>query len=559
MPGLKKRPMQPPDSSDETGPRGRLDAASLAYMPWPRVAAAIVGVLLAMLLAALDQTIVATALPRVVADLGGFEHFAWVFTSYMLASTTSIPIMGKLSDVYGRKWVLSAGVLIFLAGSAMAGISQDMNQLILSRGVQGLGAGSVIANSYAVVSDVSSPANRGKWIGVLGGVFAVAVVVGPLAGGFVTDHASWRWIFFINIPLGVLAIAVILVGMANVRPTRARSQIDLLGLVALIGSVVPLLLALTWAGKEFPWVSSEIVGLFVASAVMGAALIVAERRAAEPLIPAELFANPIFTVAVVVTFLTAVGAYGGVMFIPLFVQGVTGSSATSAGMTLMPALISAVVSAVVVGQIISRTGHYRLLAIGGVSAMALGAYLFTRLTADSSSTDALRYMVLSAAGFGATLPTFMISAQNALPHHMLGVITASIQFFRSMGGAAGTAVLGSIMATRLSGWMEGSGMTEAASLLPPGVVRELEDAQAMMDPGAMDRLSELALRGEGGGAALDTLLEGLRTALASAMHDVFLLGLGVTVVAMGIALFLREIPLERTIATTGKPDPSSLD
>ena len=363
-----------------------MDAASLAYLPWPRVAAAVVGVLLAMLLAALDQTIGATALPRVVVDLGGFEQFAWVFTSYMLASTTSIPIMGKLSDVYGRKWVLAAGVIIFLAGSAMAGVSQDMIQLVLSRGVQGLGAGSVIANSYAVVSDLSSPVNRGKWIGVLRGVFVVAVVLGPLAGGFVTDHASWRWIFFINIPLGLVSLAVILVGMANVRPRRARPRIDLLGVVALIGSVVPLLLALTWAGKEFPWASWEIVGLFVASAVMGAVLIVAERRAPEPLIPAELFANPTFTVAVAVTFLTAVGAYGGVMFIPLFVQAVTGSSATSAAMTLMPALISAVVSAVLVGQIISRTGHYRLLAIGGVSAMALGAYLLWTPAASTSGS-----------------------------------------------------------------------------------------------------------------------------------------------------------------------------
>ena len=508
-----------------------------------------------MLLAALDQTIVATALPRVVADLGGFQQFAWVFTAYMLASTTSIPIMGKLSDMYGRKWVLVGGVVIFLIGSAMSGVSQDMIQLILSRGIQGLGAGSIIANSYAVVGDVFPPAQRGKWMGVVGAVFALAIVAGPLAGGYLTDHLSWRWIFFVNIPIGLVALAVILAGMVNVRPTQARFGVDYRGVTFLIATVVPLLLALTWAGKEFPWDSPQILGLFVFSGAMAMVLLIAERRAAEPIIPGFLFANPIFTVGVIATFLTAVSMYAGIMFIPLFVQGVIGSSATNAGLTLIPAMLSAVISAVIAGQIISRTGRYRFLAIGGVSLMAIGIYLFTRLDAHSSSTDAIRYMVVAGVGLGATLPTFMISIQNAFPDHALGVSTASVQFFRNIGGAVGTAVLGSFMATRLGDWLSSASATEATAGLPSKISEQLRDPQALLNPTAMSRIRGLAEL-EKSGPALETMEEGLRSALASAMHDVFILALAITLLAVVVTLFLKEIPLRDTMLET-RPGPGN--
>ena len=389
-------------------------------MPRSRIIVSVVGVLLAMSLAALDQTIVATALPRVVADLGGFGQFAWVFTAYMLASTTSIPIMGKLSDIYGRKWALAGGIVIFLVGSILCGISQDMLQLILFRGVQGLGAGAIIAISYAVVGDVFPPAQRGKWTGVVGAVMALAVISGPLVGGLVTDHLTWRWIFFINVPTGLLTLAVILGGMADVRDPHVSNRIDYRGLISLIACVVPLLLALTWAGTVYPWVSIQVIGLLVFSGVMAVIFLWAEGRAWEPLIPRELFTNSIFTIAVLVTFLTAIGMYAAIMLIPLFVQGVTGASATDAGFTLMPAMLSGVIGAIIAGQLISRTGRYKALAIAGAFLMALGAFLFTRLDAESTRTDAIWFMVIAAAGLGCVAAHIHDICAERLPSQRAG-------------------------------------------------------------------------------------------------------------------------------------------
>ena len=383
-------------------------------------------------------------------------------------------------------------------------------------------------------------------MGVVGAVFALAIIAGPLVGGYVTDHLSWRWIFFLNLPVGFVALGVILAGMATIRDGRVSQKIDYQGVTVLTATVVPLLLALTWAGREFPWASPQILGLFLFSGIMAALFLWIEARTEEPLIPRSLFSNPIFTVAAAATFLTAIVMFGGIMFIPLFVQGVIGSSATSAGMVLIPSMLSGVVSAVVAGQIISRTGRYRILAVGGVSVMALGIYLFTRLDAQSSSAEAVRYMVVTGVGLGATLPTFMIAVQNAFPHSTLGVVTASLQFFRNIGGAVGTAVLGSFMTMRLGDWLSSSSPPEAVAALPPQVVEQLRDPQAIMNPAAMSQLRELTSQQLVGAEALTVIEEGLRGALAGALHDVFLLGLGITLVAVLVTLFFKEIPLRRT-------------
>ena len=329
-------------------------------------------------------------------------------------------------------------------------------------------------------------------------------------GGFLTDHLSWRWIFLVNLPLGIVAISVIMLGMADVRLPRVKSGIDYRGVITLIACVVPLLLALTWAGNEFPGLPLRS-SAFCPSRTHGRPPGPDGTKCQGADNPGFLFANPIFTVTVLATFLTAILMFGGIMFIPLFVQGVIGSSATNAGIALMPVMLSGVVAAVIAGQIISRTGHYYAIAVIGVSAMAGGAYLFSRLGADSSTIDAIRYMVVAGAGLGLTLPTFMICVQNAFPHHSLGVVTASVQFSRNIGGAVGTALLGSYLTIRLGEWIPVSASQDALDSLPPQVADELTNSNTLMDPGAMSRIRELA-EAEGSGAAFQVVEQGLRSA-----------------------------------------------
>ncbi|MEE9202304.1 MAG: DHA2 family efflux MFS transporter permease subunit, partial [Dehalococcoidia bacterium] len=359
---------------DTTPPPEELQ--SLSTLPRSTIVVTVIGVLLGLLLAALDQTIVATALPRIVSDLGGFDRFAWVFTAYMLASTAGLPIAGKLSDIYGRKPLYLVGIAIFILGSILSGTSQTMMQLILFRGLQGLGAAVIMANAFAVVGDIFPPAERGKWMGIFGAVFGLASIVGPLTGGYITDNLSWRWVFYVNLPVGLVAAAVLLAAMPHLRDRSVKRKIDFTGAATLVAAVVSLLLALTWAGNTYPWVSPQVIGLMSFSAAMLLVFWMVERRAAEPVLPPILFANRIFNVAMGVTLLTGIAMFGTIIFLPLFIQVVIGASATWSGAVLTPMMLSLVVGSAVSGQIISRTGHYRFLGVAGMAIMSVALYLF---------------------------------------------------------------------------------------------------------------------------------------------------------------------------------------
>ena len=498
------------------------------------------GVLVGLLMAALDQTIVSTALPRVVADLGGFDRFAWVFTAYLLASTSLIPVMGKLSDMFGRKWVFVIGMLIFMLGSMLCGASQQMDHLIIFRGVQGIGAAAIMGNAFTVLADLFEPAERGKWQGLFGATFGLASVLGPLTGGYITDNLDWRWIFYVNLPVGALSIAVLLYGMPTVRALGARRAIDFAGAATLIAAVVLLLLALTWAGDLYAWSSPVIIGMLAWSAALGGAFLLVERRAAEPIVPLWLFRNSVYSLSAFIIFMTGLSMLGAIVFIPLFVQGVAGSSATGSGAVVMPMSLAVVVSSTLTGQLISRTGRYRYYGAAGLAVMTLGLLRLSWADENTSNASIVVSMIIAGAGVGATFPVYVIAVQNVFEQRVMGIVTATTQFFRQIGGTIGVALLGSLAAVGVQRSVRGE---LADSALPPSARQALEDPQLLIDVPGRAALEAALASTPGGQAALAQGLETLRVSLAGALTDAFFISALVTAAAFVASLFLKETPL----------------
>jgi EmrB/QacA subfamily drug resistance transporter len=524
-------------------------ATSFQALPRRDLVLTVGGLMLGLLLAALDQTIVGTAMPRIVSELQGFEHYAWVTTAYLLTSTAVVPISGKLSDMYGRKFFLLGSSVMFVLTSALCGLSQDMTQLIVFRGLQGIAGGVLTSTVFTVISQIFPPAERGRIQGVFSGIFGLASIIGPLLGGYLTDNLSWRWVFYVNLPVGLIAIAVLWFSFPNIRPVMRERRIDFLGAGTLVAGVVPLLLALSWGGNDYSWTSPTILGLFGIAAIMLVMFGVVESRAAEPIIPLSLFRNRIVTVSVVALMLMAVGMFGTILFIPLFIQGVIGTTATQSGTVMMPMMMVMVTSSILGGQFISRTGRYKLIGLFGMSVMTLGMFLLSGMGPDTDYLTVVRNMIIIGVGLGPTMPVFTLAAQNAVKMSQLGVVTSLTQFSRSIGSTLGVAIFGTILTNRFAPAVQAALLPEVKAVVPADRMAQFLNPQALLNPQAADLMrQQLLALGPQGAQIYDVLLSAIKLALVSALHDVFLLGAALGALGIVTVLFLQELPLRKSYA-----------
>ncbi|SCG63552.1 MDR family MFS transporter [Micromonospora halophytica] len=423
------------------------------------------GLMTGMLLAALDQTIVGTALPTIVGELGGINHYSWVVTAYLLASTASTPLYGKMADLYGRRPVFLFSIGTFLLGSLLAGLSQDMTQLIVTRGIQGLGAGGLMTLAFTIISDVVSPRDRGRYQGLFGAVFGVSSVAGPLVGGYFAE-SNWRWIFYLNVPLAILAIVVCYHVMRMVPFTRREHAVDWVGAGLLVGGVSCLLLALSWGGNEYAWGSGVVVGLFVAGAVLGVLFVLQEARVAEPILPLRLFRSATFALANSAGFVLGLVMFGSIIFIPLYLQIVRGASPTRSGLLMLPMMAGIIVTSIVTGRAMSRIGRYKWFPVAGSAVLLAGMLLFTRLAVDTSLWVAFGYLVVIGVGLGLCMQSLILAVQNTVDVRDLGAGTSAATFFRSLGGSFGVAILGAVLSARLTAQLADR-LPGAIAQLPP--------------------------------------------------------------------------------------------
>ena len=504
----------------------------------------VIALVIVLLLGALDQTIVSTAMPRIVAQLQGLSLYAWVTTVYLLSSTVMVPIWGKLGDLYGRKIILVWGVSIFILGSALCGLSGQfgslpllgggMTQLIAFRGLQGIGGGALFTSAFAVIADLYPPRERGKMSGYFGAVFGLASVVGPLIGGFLTQHgtthfggvtiAGWRWVFYVNLPLSALALFMIIAKTPSLRAGRG-GKIDVLGALLVVAAFVPLLLALSWGGHQYAWASPTILALLATTLVSLLLFVFVELRTPEPLLPLDLFRNKVFSVGNGASFVISMAFFGAITFVPLYLQLGIGVSATTSGMALLPMMAGLILSSTVSGRLVTRIGRYKPMMLFGAVMMLAGVLLMTRLTAQTTALGVSWRVFVLGLGLGPSQGLFALAVQNAVPLTRLGVATSSSQFFRQIGSTVGVAVFGAVMTQALSAEVAKAGGGAGAKV-------------------SLDKLQALAAQQASGGghAAVDPLL---RIAFSRAIVDLFWVGGALAVVGLALVLALPELPLRQ--------------
>ncbi|WP_433315958.1 MDR family MFS transporter [Micromonospora chersina] len=505
-----------------------------------------IGLMTGMLLAALDQTIVGTALPTIVGELGGINHYSWVVTAYLLASTASTPLYGKMADLYGRRPVFLFSIGTFLLGSLLAGLSQNMTQLIVTRGVQGLGAGGLLTLAFTIISDVVPPRERGRYQGLFGAVFGISSVAGPLVGGYFAE-TNWRWIFYINVPLAILAIVVCYHVMRLVPFQRREHSVDWVGAGLLVAGVSCLLLALSWGGNEYAWGSGVIIGLFVAGAVLGVLFVLQEARVKEPILPLRLFRSPTFALANSAGFVLGLVMFGSIIFIPLYLQIVKGASPTRSGLLMLPMMAGIIFTSIITGRAMSRIGRYKWFPVAGAAVLVAGMLLFRQLQVATSLWVAFGFMVVIGVGLGLCMQSLILGVQNSVDPRDLGAGTSSATFFRSLGGSFGVAILGAVLSSRLTSELAGR-LPAAIAQLPPDQ-RAAVAASGGANISINDPATILALPGPVRGAIQASFVESL--------HLVFLTTGLVAILAVVVTLLMPNEQLRGAgpHGSTGGADP----
>lgn len=506
--------------------RGSVDAATAAHPadgPQDRSHAEILVVvgalMLAMLLSALDQTIVSTALPTIAVDLNGLSKLSWVATAYLLSSAIVTPIYGKLGDLFGRKKIFQIAIIIFLIGSALCGLSQNIDQLVFFRALQGIGGGGLMALILAIIGDIVPPRQRGRYQGYFGAVFAVSSVAGPLLGGLFTEHLSWRWIFYINIPLGLIALSAVGAKL-HLPAVRLKRKIDYLGAALLAIAITTILLVSVWGGTQYAWGSGTIMSLIATAVIFTGAFIVREKHAAEPIIPLGLFRSDIFVVSVLLSLLSGIAMFASILYIPQYQQIVRGNTPTESGLLMLPLVLGLLLASTLSGRYVSKSGHYRKMPIIGTALLTFGIWLFSHLTLTTSHFVLSIWMLIIGAGLGMFMQVATLAVQNSTKREMLGTATSTVIFFRSIGSSLGGAVFGTILTARLTHHIQ--------QVLPnvSGV------ANGVLHTG----VSKLP----------DNLKHQVLGAYVNSFHDMFLLAIPFTVAAFIVSLFLRETPLRNS-------------
>jgi EmrB/QacA subfamily drug resistance transporter len=506
------------------------------------VMAVFAGLMLGSLVSSLNMTLVAPALPTIVAELGGIADYSWIPVSAMLASTIVVPVAGKLSDIYGRKPLYMTGIVVFAVGSALSGVAPNFWFLVAARFVQGAGMGFIMPLSQAIIGDIISPRERGKYQGMMGASFGLASIVGPAAGGFITEHYTWRWLFFVNLPFAVLTLIVVALYM-HVPNERRKHAIDVWGSVSLSAAITCALLATVWGGSQYAWGSWQIVGLYVAAAALLAIFVRVERRASEPVLPLALWKSSIFTFSNIASVSVAMSMFGAIFFLPVFVQGVIGNSVTNSGAILVPMLVAMIFTSIGSGQIIARTGRYKLLVLAGLLLMGGGYFMLSTFDVTTTNQTAIEAMILIGLGVGVTMQTYTLVVQNSVERKDMAVATSATQLSRSIGAAIGIAILGTILTSGMA--------TSMAKYLPAAALKQFQASGGSATAGAVFDPSQLA-------HLPPVIAAGIRHGLADALHPVFLVGVPVIAIAFIATLFIRELPLRQTAhVTAGRPSQAS--